>query len=74
MLHCYFNRFSLRERDAPELNRITGFELTKLPAFCFRHNGWANKSTQARAIGAQQNGHVAGEVDGADGIRIVVDV
>ena len=34
----------------------------------------ADEAAEARAVGAEQDRHVAGEVDGADGVGVVVDV
>ncbi len=33
-----------------------------------------DEAAEARAVGAEDHGHVAGEIDGADGVGVVVDV
>ena len=53
---------------------ITRRQLTKLPAIGGDDGGGADKATQAGPVRPKDDRHVAGEVDGADGIGIVVDV
>ena len=38
------------------------------------HRGRADEAAEARAVGAEDDRHVAGEIDRADGVGVVVDV
>ena len=60
--------------DGVEAHRVTRLQLAQLPPLGGHHHGRAHKATQAGAVGAQDHRHVAGEVDGADGVGVVVDV
>ena len=53
---------------------VTGRQLAELPPFGRRHDGRAHEATEARAVGSEDHGHVAGEVDGTEGVAGVVDV
>ncbi len=53
---------------------IAGLQLSQLPPLGLDHHRRTNESAQAWSIGAKQDRHISGEVDGADGICIVVNV
>ena len=57
-----------------EAQLIPGAELPQLPAVDLGHRGGADKAPEARAVGPEDDGHIAGEVDGAKGVGVVVDV
>ena len=66
--------FSMGEGEALELDGVAGLELAELPELGLDDGGGADEAAKRRAIRAEQDGHVAGEVDGADGVGVVVDV
>ncbi len=68
------HRLGLGERDALEVHGVAGLELAELPQLRLHDGRRADKAAEAGAIGAEQDGHVAGEVDGADGVGVVVNV
>src|ERR1700744_1386706 len=74
MLDCRFETFSLRECDAAETHGIASLELTHLPTFGFHDDCGAHEAAKAGSVRAKQNGHVPGEINGADSIGIVVNV
>lgn len=49
-------------------------KLAQFPAIGVDHDGGTHEAAEARAVGAEDDGHVAGVVDGANAIRGVVDV
>ena len=55
-------------------HRVAGLQLAKLPSFGLYDNRGADESSEARAVGTKQDGHIAGEIDRANGISIVVNV
>src|SRR5215218_4020519 len=57
-----------------EAHGVAGFELAGLPEVGLDDGGRADEAAEAGAVGAEDNGEVAGEVDGADGVGVVVDV
>ena len=57
-----------------EPDRVAGAQLPELPALAGCDDRRAHEPAEARAVGAEQDRHVAGEVDGADRVRGVVDV
>jgi hypothetical protein len=57
-----------------ETYTVAGFQLSHLPAFALHDGGGAHEPAEARPVGAEKDGHVAGVVDGAHGIGVVVDV
>ena len=57
-----------------EAHPVTGLELAELPEVCLDNGHWTDKAAEARAVRAEDDRHVAGEVHGADGVRVVVDV
>ncbi len=73
-IHRSLERFGLLQSEAAKSHRIAGLELAQLPTLGLHNHRGANESAQAWSVRAKQNRHVAGEVDGADGIRVVVDV
>ena len=54
--------------------RSPGRQLAELPPVVADDRDRAHEAAEARAVGAEQDRHVAGEVDRADGVRRVVDV
>ncbi len=59
---------------ANEANQVAGLELADLPELGVDDGGGADEAAEARAIGAEDDGHVAGEIHRADGVSVVVDV
>ena len=64
----------LLQGDRLKTELIPGAELPQLPAVGLGHRRGANKAPQTGPIGAKDNGHIAGEVDGAEGVSVIVDV
>ena len=60
--------------EALEAHGVAGLELAKLPAFGFDDDGGADEAAEAGAVGAEQDRHVAGEIQRADGVGVVVQV
>ena len=54
--------------------RVAGLELADLPQLRLDDRRRADEAAQARTVGAEDDRHVAGEVDGADRVGVVVDV
>src|SRR5262245_29494328 len=57
-----------------ESYRVTRGELADLPQLGLHDRGGADEAAETGAVGAEDDRHVAGEVDGADGVGVVVDV
>jgi len=74
VFHKCIQRLGLLHRDRDELHLIARLELPDLPQLCMSNHCRTDKATEARTIGAEDDRHVAGEVDGTNGIRIVMDV
>ncbi len=66
--------FSLSESERHELHRVIRMKLTDLPELCIDDGCGTHEPAEARTIGAEDDGHVTGEVDRADGVRVVVNV
>ncbi len=64
----------LLRREADEADLVAGAELAELPQFGGNDGGGADEAAERGTIGTEDHGHVAGEVDGADGVGVVVDV
>ena len=64
----------LRRREAREADFVAGAKLAHLPQLGLRDGGGADEAAERRAVGAEDHRHVAGEIDGADGVGVVVDV
>jgi hypothetical protein len=73
-IDCRLQRFGLFQREPAKSYRIAGFQLSQFPTLSLHDHGGTNEPTQARTVRTKQNRHIAGEVDGADGIRVVVDI
>ncbi len=67
-------RLRLIQIHAAEAQGIAGAQLPQFPKVGLHHGDGADKTAEAGAVGAEQDGHVAGEVHRAHGIGIVVDV
>ena len=63
-----------RQIDRDETDPVTGAQLPQLPEVGVDYRGRADKATQRRAIRAEDDRHIAGEVDAAERIGIVVDI
>ena len=61
-------------RDRLQAHYVASAQLPQLPAVRFDDRGGAHETAQARAVRAKNYRHVAGEVDGAEGVGVVVDV
>ena len=57
-----------------EAHQVAGAELADLPELVVADGGGAHEAAEARAVGAENDGHVAGEIHRADRVRVVVDV
>ena len=64
----------MRLSDRAESDGVAGLELAHFPKVGVDDGGGADEPAEARAVGAEDDGEVAGEVDGADGVGVVVDV
>ena len=51
-----------------------GCKLPHLPQLCLHDGGGTDEAAKRRPVGPEDHRHVAGEVDGADGVSVVVDV
>ena len=51
-----------------------GLQLADLPQLGLDDGRRANEAAEAGAVGAENHRHVAGEIDGADGVGVVVNV
>ncbi len=60
--------------DGHEAQPVVGRQLPDLPAIRRDHRERADEAAQRGPVGAEDDRHVAGKVDRADGIGIVVDV
>ncbi len=60
--------------DGDKADGVAGLELAHLPQLVARDDRRADEAAEAGAVGAEDDRHVAGEVDGADGIGVVVEV
>ena len=67
-------RLGLCGRQALEAHPIAGPELPQFPELRARERCRTHESAQGGPIRAQDDRHVAGEIDGADGVGVVVDV
>jgi hypothetical protein len=63
-----------RFRDTFEAQLVTGLELAELPEVVFDNGRGADEAAQAGAVRTEDHRHVAGVVDAADGVGVVVDV
>ena len=57
-----------------EADAVARRELADLPQIGLDHHERADEPAQRRAVGPEDDRHVAGEVDGPDGVGVVVDV
>ena len=64
----------LRQGQFFEAYFVARLELADLPQFGFHDHGGAHEATQARPIGTQNDRHIAGEIDGADRVGIVMNI
>ncbi len=62
------------QADRLETHGVAGLELAQLPEVRLDDGGRADKTAQRRPIRPQDHRHVAGEIHGADGVGVVVDV
>ncbi len=60
--------------EPDEADLVAGAELAELPEFGCNDRGGADEAAERGPVGTEDYGHVAGEVDGADGVGVVVDV
>ena len=57
-----------------EAQSVAGTQLTQFPELPVGHHRGTEKTAQGRAVGPENDGHIPGEVDGTDGIGIIVDI
>ena len=67
-------RDRLFQRDRAEDYLVAGLQLAKFPEFAARHDRGTDEPAKARTVGSQNDRHVAGEIDRADGVGVVVNV
>jgi hypothetical protein len=60
--------------DGHEAQLVAGGQLPDFPVVCRDDHERANETAERRAIGAEDDRHVAGEIYRADRVRIIVDV
>ena len=58
----------------PEAHQVAGAKLADFPQLVVADGGGAHETAEARTVGAEDDGHVAGEIHRAHRVRIVVDV
>ena len=63
-----------RAGNRMKADAVAGLELAHLPQFVAGDHRRADEAAEARAVGPEDDRHVAGEIDGADGIGVVVEV
>ena len=68
----HFHRLRVGERD--EAHGVAGLELAHLPELGLHDGHRADETAEARPVRAEDDRHVAGEIDRADGVGVVVDV
>ncbi len=64
----------LRPLQGHKAHLVAGLELAHLPLLVAGDHRRADEAAERRAIRAEDDGHVAGKVDGADGIGVVVEI
>ena len=64
----------LRFGNRCEAHPIAGAHLAEHPLIRYHHGDGADKAAEARSIGSENDRHIAGEIHGADGISVVMDV
>ncbi len=62
------------QAERHEADAVAGLELAQLPAVRGDHRGRTHKATQGGAVRPQDHRHVAGEIHGAHGVGVVVNV
>ncbi len=60
--------------EGGEADFVAGLELADFPELGLDDGEGAHEAAAAGAVGAEDDGHVAGEIDRADGVGVVVDV
>ena len=61
-------------RHGQQPQPVAGRKLTELPAIRLDHRTRTDEPAETRSVRSEDHRHVAGEVDGAEGVGIVVDV
>lgn len=69
-----FHALGLRLAQSPEAHGVAGTQLAHLPQLGLHDGRRADEAAKAGAVRAEDHRHVAGEVDRADRIGVVVDV
>ena len=73
-LVCEVQRPRLVRGEPLESNPIVRPQLSQFPEFCGYEGGGTHEAAQRRAVGPEDDRHVAGEIHGADRVGVVVDV
>ena len=60
--------------NGAEADLVAGAELADLPELGVDDGGRTDEAAETGAIGTEDDGHVAGEIDRADGVGVVVNV
>ena len=60
--------------ECAEADLVAGLELADFPELSLHNGGGTDEAAAARAVGAEDDRHVAGEIDRADGIGVVVEI
>src|ERR1700732_4196169 len=66
--------FRLNDCQPAETYGISGLQLSKFPEFRVHYHRRTNESAEARAIRSKHDGHIAGEIDRAHRVGIVMDI
>ena len=73
-IHSRLHAARLGQRHRAEADQIAGLELPDLPKLGIDDGGRAHEAAQAGTIGTQNHGHVASEIDGPDGVGVIVNI
>ena len=65
---------SLAPRQALEAHAVAGLELPHFPQLSLHDGCRTNEAAETRAIRTQDHRHVAGEIDSADGVGVIVNI
>ena len=71
---CFASARGLGWRKRAEADLVAGRNWPIFHSSACDDGGRADEAAEARAVGAEDHRHVAGEIDGADGVGVVVDV
>src|ERR1700730_17279404 len=73
-IEIFFHLRGLLFRDRAEPDNIARLELSYLPQLGLHNRRRTHKATEAGAIRTENHGHVPGEIDGTDGVGVVMNI